>query len=271
MLALAVLLRPLPAFAAQEPPVCPAPATIADLIIEVRAAEAAFREMDDAAFAAATERIDAALPCVNEPISTSTAATMHRMMGLRAFLDADAPRAGRAFGAARTVDPQYAFPPDLLPAGNPIQIAYLSIPVDSRETVQVAQPVEGNFTFDGRRATERPLRWPTVVQRFDKDGNVEQTAYLWPDAPMFPYLEVPAPPAPVDRHLGRTVVLGGAIGSGLAAGAFYGVAAKSARQFDEAVGEEEGDRFARRANAFVAASGVAGTFSVGLAVGGVLW
>ncbi len=166
---------------------CTAGAGTQEVTAAVERAEGAFGNVDIEEFNAATDAMAALLPCVNEVIPRNTAASIHRMQGLRAFVDRDPERATQAFAAARTIEPAYRFPELLVPEGHPVLRDYDAIPIDAPVVVEIPKPAGGYIQVDGRTAYERPTAWPVLVQIVSDEGAVRDTAYLRPSDPLPQY------------------------------------------------------------------------------------
>ncbi|MFH1466883.1 MAG: hypothetical protein ABIO70_21040 [Pseudomonadota bacterium] len=173
---------------------CEAPTTTLQVQTLVEQAEATYTALDVPGFQAATDAIVADLACLHEPVPRYLAASVHRMVGLRAFIDRQPERSTRAFAAARSIEPAYSFPETLVPAGNPVLSTYAAIPVESGGMAALTAPADGHYLLDGRPGTERSTAWPVIFQQVDGQGQVLATSYLWQGEPL-PSLAVPAPVA----------------------------------------------------------------------------
>ncbi|MCP4806885.1 MAG: hypothetical protein GY913_21165 [Proteobacteria bacterium] len=146
-------------------------------------AESAFEARDEEAFLHAMDRADETLPCVIDPATPALSAELHRMVGLRAFLERDEENAALAFAAARSVEPDYTFPLTVVPAHHPVQELYDELDTDRGTTMILAPASEGSLRIDGRRAERRSTSWPQLVQVVSKTGVVTSTDYVWPNEP----------------------------------------------------------------------------------------
>lgn len=161
---------------------CAAPTSTADVLAALELAEAAYADADLAALQVARDRALQTLPCVSETMSRTLIARFHRTMGLTAFVTADTERAERAFAAARTIEPGYVFPAEVVPPGNPALDHYQAMAVDRPLLAPLDPlPAEGLLLLDGRPATARPASWPVVAQVLDETGRVQATSWTWPD------------------------------------------------------------------------------------------
>lgn len=260
------------------------PATSANLAESLEAAEAAFADMDTAAFLTATNRVTAEANCLAESTPRSVIARLHRVEGLRAFVDKDNDRAARAFAAGRSIEPAYTFPEQLVPAGHPVRTQYTTLNPDAGGSTAVPAPASGYLAFDGRTTTARPNGRPTLAQLVGDDGGVAQSRYLWPDDPMFDYLGVTSTVAATDaatplgttaapsRKKGPNVGLAIAAGTTLAAGAASWLVAKNAHDeyYAADVDVTQLDALRARSNAFSWLAVGAGVAGVGLGVGAVV-
>ncbi|NCG21398.1 MAG: hypothetical protein GWP91_20500 [Rhodobacterales bacterium] len=248
-------------------------------IIEASESSAqAYQDADLNRFIETTSKLEELIPCLAEPIPRNVAAGVHRMMGLRAFIDRKGEKSEAAFGAARVIESAYRFPETMVPPGHPIMMAYESLDVSDPPTKSVPSAEGGYFQFDGRPGFERPVTLPTVTQLFNADGGVEVSAYLWPADGMFDYIVgSPAVLSGQDtaidfRKKGPNLPLAiSAAGSGLAAGVLYGLASGKNAQFNSpGAPYEDGASLRASANTYALASGSAGVVAVGLVVGSVV-
>ena len=257
---------------------CPTPATAVNIIEASENAAQAYQDADLNRFFETTSKLEELIPCLAEPLPRNVTAGVHRMMGLRAFIDRKGEKAEAAFGAARVIESAYRFPETMVPPGHPIMTAYESLDVTDPPSKPVASAEGGYFHFDGRPGNERPVTLPTVTQLFNADGGVELSAYLWPADGMFDYIEgSPAAVSGQDTAIdytkkGPNLPLAiSAGGAGLAAGVLYGLASgKNAKFNSPGTAYEDGASLRASANTFALASGGAGVVAVGLGVGAVV-
>lgn len=262
-----------PAAAAQD---CSQPASSTDLTRTINDAEATIAALDIAAFKEATDRLDALLPCLDDPVTRNVAAEVHRFLGIRAFADRRLEDAEQMFRAARALEPAYQFPDDLIPPGNPIRTAFEQVEYGEPRFEVTPTPVKGGYLqLDGRTTNQRPLTWATLYQRFDGQGALQDTAYLLPAQPL-PAYEVQVGEVPVEIPYDDPVIerkrpvalLGATVAAGVATGVLYGIAGANKAKFSNpATPYEQIDGAADRANAFSLASAVTGTATLGLGVG----
>ncbi len=225
---------------------CEQPISTADVQSILERAESTYTALDVPAFQATIDELAEGLTCLQEPVPRYLAASVHRWIGLRAFIDREPERSTRAFAAARSIEPAYTFPEALVPAGNPVLSTYAAIPVETGSYEDLPEPTAGHYLLDGRAGTQRPSAWPVIFQRVGGDGQVQHTAYVWNGEPV-PGLEVPDPTPVVEPELAQPIppatpsvpaaaedgdgprwgLLGSAGASLVAAGALYGVASVS--------------------------------------------
>ena len=136
-------------------------ATRAELLVSLDGADAAWGVEEDS-FRAAITRLEAALPCLVEPLAPTDAARVHRALGLSAWLARDTAAATAAFAAARAADPAYTFPEAMVPAANPVRRAYEGAPTEGPTTVLA--PPRGKLLLDGVVSRVRVEDRPVVVQ-----------------------------------------------------------------------------------------------------------
>lgn len=208
------------------------PAEPAALSASLDRAESAFNDMDERAFRQAVNDAAADADCLTQPIDSATAARLHRMVGLRAFVDGDEAAARLAFAAARAVEPVYAFPESFLPRNHPALALYGEAAQLSGAADAVDPPAQGQLQFDGQASLARPRAWPTVAVLVDPAGNAEHSAYLSPGEPLFPYPV--APPEPDARRLNTPLAVSAGL-SLLGSGVLYGLARASYDRFYDPV------------------------------------
>lgn len=261
------------------------PATTGDLVASVEAAEAAFGALDVAAFRAATNKVTAEANCLADSASRPVVARLHRIEGLRAFVDGDAARADQAFAAARAIEPAYVFPEALVPEGHPVRVRYTALTPQAGSTTALPSPTSGYLTLDARSSRDLPADRPTLLQVVGDDGAVRASAYLWPGDPPPVYaasaVATGAPPPPTDpvppptttkARKGPNLPLAVAAGASLAvAGGTMGLAAGShAAYYADDARPAELDGLRARTNGLYLTSVGTGVLGVGLGVGAVL-
>ncbi len=263
---------------------CDRPADTAELQAVMERAEDAYGALDLVSFTAATDELHGVLPCLADPLSRPVAAHLHRMHGLRAFVDQESEDAKLAFAAARSLQPSYRFPETFIPTGNPVLVVYDAVPLTMGTTQTVSAPdSDGYWGFDGRTSDQRPVNWPTVVQRFDAGGAVVASVYLWPDdalpvpdtapppvPPPLPIADPASTPAP-SASGGNTVLLGAAGGTAVVATVLYAAAWKAHQEFyDQSLTDDQVLDAYNRARLGTVAAGGMGAVSFGLGLGAAL-
>ncbi len=224
---------------AQEPASpCATPASTSDLVGAMEVAENAWSMADAAGFQAATVSIGSLVPCINEPITRSTAARVHRVQGMNYFLQRDPERMQLAFAAARYVQPGWIWPADLVPADHPVQEQYVAKGIDNPALERTLMPKEGTSWFDGRETLDRPLDWPAIHQHVADDGSVQGTWLLWPGdtVPDYPRRAVNDKTArtedPTKRGARAPMLIGAGAGY-VVSGLLYGLAASSNAKYHD--------------------------------------
>jgi len=155
-----------------------------DLMAAVRRAEQAHADLDVAELQDGAQAAIDAVPCSDDTVGRRDAARLHRVVGLSAFSEQQRDVATRAFAAARSADPQFDFPRDVVPQGHPLRTYYTALPLDAGTSQPVGAPVGFVLRLDGVPSTQRPLSWPTLAQVVDGGGRVVTTVYLWPEDPL---------------------------------------------------------------------------------------
>lgn len=268
------------ALAAHAGTVCSEGSDTTDLTNAIVDAEVSFSDLDIVAFKASTDHIRALLPCLEDPLTRHLAAEVHRYLGIRAFGDRD-PDADLYFAAARAIEPDYEFPPSLIPEGNPVRTAYRAYDLAQARTLPVPEPATGSLQFDARTTLERPAAWPTIWQRLDEDGAVVATDYLLPAEamPAYPVRQVRIvrvapmdPPPPTESRAPspplRTPLLIGTVTAAATTGVLYGLAGVAHGAFhDPSTPDANLDALRGRANRMTVGSAVAGLATVSLGIG----
>lgn len=265
----------------------PCSATAADVTETIESAQRALENLDPDRFVAETDRLDALLPCLAEPLGRHLAAEIHRTKGIRAVSERDA-AASRYFAAARSLEPAYKLPSTLIPEGHPVRTAYAAQDVTKGTFEPVPAPAEGTLTLDAGQTLYRPTTWPTIAQLLAADGSVRFTAYLepttaLPDYPILtaapapvpadpvPAVPTPAPPGPVPpppsagaprAPLGVAALAGTAL-----TGLLVGLAGAAEARFEDLeTPDDELPGLRSRANSLVVASAFTGAASLGFGV-----
>lgn len=223
------------------------PSSDASLQSTLDSAQLAFSMMDSGAFSTATADAEAQASCLSDPVSTTVAARLQRVLGLQAFVSGDEGAARKAFAAARAIEPDYQFPDSMVPADHPVRQLYSQSLNASGASAELPVPAAGHLEFDGTAGTRRPTERPTLALLVDTRGAVSNSGYLWPEDPVFSYAPAAAatvattkePKATPTRHgpnLPLTIV---AAASLVAGGTCYGLAAAAHNEFDAAVDERD--------------------------------
>ncbi|MCB9669647.1 MAG: hypothetical protein H6734_25100 [Alphaproteobacteria bacterium] len=261
----ALLLALLPAVAGAA---CPEPRSNNDLVVALEDATAAFGKLEIDAFNKAAEEASAILVCLDEPISRPSAAEYHRVMGIQLFLSRNSPAAQKSFAAARSVEPDYTFPTDLVPEGNPIRDDYTAVDPQLGPMEMATNPKSGSIRLNGSRSLNRARPLPVIFQLLDGRGAVTQTVLVGPDTDLPSYeLEGPAtnePRPPKEAGAGPSKpLLFGAVGAAVVAAGLYGGALATKGSFNGATDPSVLAGKQKTANSLVITSGVLGAVAVG--------
>lgn len=155
---------------------CGEPARVVDLAARYLQAERAVRTQDQAALERAFVEAQAQMLCVVEPLSPSDVAAYYRLGAMRHFVAKERDLAARWFGAARTLEPGWSLPLDLVPDPHPMRTAFVEAALPAASTVDLPEPARGRLEVDGRPARDLPTGRPWVLQWRDGDGRVLRTA-----------------------------------------------------------------------------------------------
>jgi hypothetical protein len=251
------------------------PATASDFSSEIVQAESSFEQMRVDAFAEAWRTLEASVACASERVDPATAARIHRLEGLRAWLVHDDAGASAAFSAARAADPTLSWAESLAPRGHPVRVLFDAATVGATSRQPLPAPVAGTLLMDGTASTSRPGLWPTVAQYQDEHAAIAASAYLRHGDAMFAYpLPPPAPPpaAPTRRPFRASwPIAAGALAGAAAAGVTWGLAKSSWNEFhDPGTPAADLAELRSRTNGLWGASLGAASVAVGLGVTAVV-
>lgn len=262
MLHLALLLLA-PALAAE--PVCPVATTAADFATAAQAGEAAFAAIDMEALAASKDKAAAALACLGEPVAVKQAASFHRLLAMDGFAHHDFTAALAEFHAARRLEPGYAIPADVAPAGHPLVSLYEAALQAGEGDLEPVQASSGGWILvDGVRGAARPNKISVILQRFDAVGKIEASTFLRAGEPLPTWA---VPPKAVSRTGLRAGLLAGTGGAAAASAVLYGLALGAHDEFwdlENPAADADLPAIAERANTLTYASIGVGVVAVGL-------
>lgn len=226
-------------------------------------AEASYAAADVDAFQKSATVVIDAVPCASELLRPPDASRFHRLMGLVAFVARDTESAQRSFAAARAIEPNYTWDPNLVPPGHPLLFAYGAVSASNPELSPFSPPAGVTVHVDGSPAVTRPAAWAAIVQLTDTRDQLTLTRYLRPSDTM-PFPAEPLPVKTVAKRPGlRTPLLVGAGVAALAAGALYGASAAVQADYMASTDHREMEELKGTNQALVYTSG--GTAGVALA------
>ena len=168
------------AVAAATPEPCMGPTISVEIFREAaRDGERAFAALDRKGLDHAREQALALVPCIGEKVPLDVAADFHRLMALAAFVEGDEQQVLAEFHAARRLVPGYQVPPEVAPAGHPLQQLYeWSEDADEGAPDPTIPPLGGYVVVDGVRSAPRPSGISNIIQVFDADDALLETRYL---------------------------------------------------------------------------------------------
>jgi hypothetical protein len=234
---------------------CELPRTIPELETALVGTEQAWGS-DPAAFADSAAATAAILACLDHPVAGPLAARLLRMEGLRSFVRRDLDAAGRAFAAARAVDPAITIPADWAPEGNPVRGLWDGASAPST-TVTLRPARRGDVWVDGDAVTAVPSGRPFVFQWIDghdTSGAIATAAAI----PRYPKKAVAAR---------DPLLVTGSI-AGVASGVLLALAWQARGDFDEAADLATLDEAKARTNTLTLAwAGTGGVAALALGAG----
>ncbi len=119
---------------------CATPYTSAMVSEDLGAMTLALRDLDEATFSKAGERMDAGLACLDETLPQTALASAYRFLGAWRYLTGDKDLGTRWFRTALEVDPAFAWDVNDLPPGHPIRDAFEG---ERAIAAQPAVPIDG--------------------------------------------------------------------------------------------------------------------------------
>ncbi len=262
------------------------PSSAQDVFLSVNAAMSAYAAMDILAYQAARGTAMADLVCVREPVTPIDAAALHRLSGLDAYVRGTPEIGTGAFRAALAIQPAFQLPSTMVPEGHPLRQWYedARAPSPLADTGLTAQ-TGTQIYVDGVPATRIRAGSAAVLQWIDASGEVRETAYQAPGAPLpwwarptaavspAPALPAAPPPTVAARRPGRLTapLFGGAAVFGVSSGALYALALTTRGTWaEETTPYEDLDALRRRTNAETIGAAAGGVLAVALGVAGVV-
>ncbi len=158
---------------------CPYPLPVSAVDAALAGMEATWGA-DMTAFAKGLDDARASLRCVATPLPPATAARFHRMEGLAAYVARDSDRTAKSFAAARALDPDYTFPTEMVPAQNPLRVAYDGSVAGTATVVAPAPKPPYILWIDGTQTRALPETRAAVVQVQKGDGAVVDSSWVLP-------------------------------------------------------------------------------------------
>ena len=140
------------------------------------ALEAAYEDVDEAAFSLHYAAVHEAGRCMDVELDAPTIVAWHRARALGEFFEREMIASSKSWAAVKQVDPEYEPPEDWIPEGGPLHRAWMLTPEPGGENRFERSP-EGGWKVDGRSATGVPAERAFVIQGFDAGGAVVHTGY----------------------------------------------------------------------------------------------
>ncbi len=233
---------------------CLEPATSADLVASVTAAETAFAAMDPTAFRRARKTAEDQLECLGETLTPIDAGSYHRVLAMDAFMAKDQQEAIASFRAVRAALPAYVLPSTIAIEGSPLrQLFDQAGELPPGEPQALDTPPGLALMVDGARALALPAERPYILQVLNASGGVAWTGHLgegepppaWnvivPEDSVVASVPEPVPVEPSQPALPteapekagpKLPALAGAGVALVAAGALYGVAGVKKAEYE---------------------------------------
>ncbi len=250
------------------------PAAPSQLRADLDAAYASY-VTDDQAWDAHVAEVEGDLGCLTGRVDSATAAQLHLVRALSAFLARDAAQMQRAFAGVLAAEPGFVLSTEVAPAGNDVRKAFEAARSAGPGGSQRVQSGVGvTLTVDGRPAAELPIERAALAQVTGASGSVQSwylTGASLPDA-LVQAVEGPARSASTvkkEGHPSRTLLVSG-LAVGLASGASLAVAAMDKGAFVASGSQGDADAIYNRNRAFGFTGYGLGIAAVGLGATAVI-
>lgn len=174
--------QPMPEWLTYPPPTCEG-TTVDRLLGYVEEAKQAYAQLDVDGFEQALGAVAEELPCLQQVLSPSQAAAIHRLEGLR--LATKGARLGvvRSFQQAQLLDGAYEPPQTFIREGSTLDTLWKRAgSLGSPLFVDIEAPADLVVRLDGVVSSRRPATLPSILQVVGADGGVELTRYVPPTA-----------------------------------------------------------------------------------------
>ncbi len=138
-----------------------------------------FAVLDQDAFDVHASTAMRQVDCLDEAISPSLAAGLHRVEGIRLVVEGRNGDARERFRAALSLEPAHRLPDTIAPEGGKLASTYAAgreLPIRSRLPVSVPAPL--STLVDGHPVSTRPDAGPYVLQVLDPGGAVVVSDYI---------------------------------------------------------------------------------------------
>jgi hypothetical protein len=179
---------------------CTSSSFLTEVSAKIAEAERQYPLMDQGEFASASKAVLETVECLEDTLDPKLAAAVHRIMGLRArVVDRDPNKARLSFATARRIDPNYAFPEEMIGPKDREITDYTAVPTTSAAFEDLRPPVKGDISMDGKGGDKRLVNWPTILQLRNAKGMVLETHYLWPEHRTPYYEAIPEGKLEVDQ------------------------------------------------------------------------
>ncbi|MBN2797570.1 MAG: hypothetical protein JXX28_00325 [Deltaproteobacteria bacterium] len=164
---------------------CSQPVSPQTLDADAQDAMLAFALMDDEAFLDTAAKVFEQLGCADRPLPSNTAATMHRLKGMRAFFLGDGSTTLLAFRAAQHIQPDYTLSARIAPEGGKLWRSWdAAAHASSPGMIDLRVAPGYSVLVDGTAAAQRPAEFPSIVQIVDPAGALLWTGLLDPQDPL---------------------------------------------------------------------------------------
>ena len=165
--------------AVEQPPACEQATTVSVLARLSMAGDSAFASFDTEMLKQTARDAEAALVCLNEPVTQPVAASYHRLMALAAFVNGEDDLSRRELHASYRLEDTYVFPTQIAPEGHPLLVFYEEAKLlQGGSPEDLYPPIGGYVTIDGEKMDMRPSETPVIVQAFSSTDELLETHYV---------------------------------------------------------------------------------------------
>lgn len=176
---------PTPSWVTFPPPACEGAVSVDSVVGRAREAQQAFEDLEVERFVDGLEAVAKDLPCADRVVSAEAAAVIHRLEGVRLFIQGSSVASVRSFQEAQTLDPAFEPSEASVPAGSSLDRYWRRAgEAASPPWLPMNVPPELTLWVDGLETRRRPATLPSIVQVTAPNGKVVWTRFVPATVPL---------------------------------------------------------------------------------------